>query len=65
MSALTIQFEDKQIQQIERTANALKISRDELLRKIINDYFKTEEEEFDEVIDYVLTKNHELYKRLA
>lgn len=65
MSVLTFQIEDKELAQMQRVADAMHLSLDDLLRKIVRDYLKTEDEEFEEIMEFVLTKNHELYQRLA
>jgi antitoxin FitA len=65
MAAITINIPDEQLQQLQVMAQANGISPEELLRATIEDWLNYPNSDFEQVANYVLKKNSELYRRLA
>ncbi len=65
MNSLTINISDSTYQKIEQLAKDKGISCEKLLVGKINEWLTESEDDFEEVINYVLDKNKELYRRLA
>jgi hypothetical protein len=65
MTTLTIALTDEQWQKLYETANKLKLTPEELIQANIQDLIDKSETDFNEATDFVLTKNAELYRKLA
>lgn len=65
MTTLTISLPDDRLQKLKEIAMRLNIAPEELVRISIEELLTRPEEEFQRVLDYVLNKNAELYRRLA
>lgn len=65
MTSITIDLPDQQFEKIQKLAQELGISVEELLRFSIEDWLNHPKSEFVQAADYVLHKNAELYQRLA
>ena len=64
MSTVTFQVENEKADQLAEAARQQGIAVEELLRQITDD-FLARKEGFEAAAKYVLTKNAELYRRLA
>ncbi|WP_013323947.1 DNA-binding protein [Gloeothece verrucosa] len=65
MSNLTIQIPDEKLDQLEELARAQGLTLEQLLIAKIDDWLTENPPDFNQAVNYVLTKNTELYKRLA
>lgn len=65
MAAITIDLSDSQFQQLQELARAHGITLDVLLKASLEDWLNSQKSEFVDAANYVLTKNAELYRRLA
>jgi antitoxin FitA len=65
MTSLTIKIPDKQLQQLQQLAQAQGISTEQLLQTQIEKWLNQPPDDFKQVADYVLSKNAQLYQRLA
>jgi hypothetical protein len=62
---LTVELDAQQMQLLEETARRLNVKVSELARAAIQDLLTRQDEEFERILDRVLAKNAELYRRLA
>jgi hypothetical protein len=65
MASITINLSDSQLQVLQDLANAQGIELDTLLRASLVDWLTSQKTDFVDAADTVLTKNAELYRRLA
>ena len=65
MTTITISLPDDRLQKLKEIAMRLNIVPAELVRISIEELLTRPEEEFQRVLEYVLNKNAELYRRLA
>ncbi len=65
MNTLTINISDEKLNQLKQIAQKKGITTEELLQSKINEWLTENPDNFDQIADYVLKKNAELYKRLA
>ena len=65
MASITVNLSDSQIQTLQDLANAQGIEVDTLLRASLVDWLTSQKTDFVDAADTVLTKNAELYRRLA
>jgi len=65
MKSLEVQIEDPTIDRLEAAAGKLGITPEELLRVSVEEKLERLDKSFRAVVDEVVTKNAELYKRLA
>ncbi len=65
MNAVTLDFSDEQWAKLEKRAVTLGVSVEELIRGSVEELLTLPQDEFDQVTDYVLKKNAELYRRLS
>lgn len=65
MNSLTLNITDSNYQKIEKIAKKKGVTTEQLLVGKIDEWLTKSEDNFDEVINYVLDKNKELYQRLA
>ena len=65
MASITITLSDERLAKLEESAALLGVSPEELARRSIEDLLDQHEEEFRKAAEYVVTKNAELYRRLA
>ena len=65
MSTITITVPDMQMKALEDVASRLGSSPEKLIQASIEELLKQSEPNIHQVISYLLTKNHELYIRLA
>jgi predicted transcriptional regulator len=62
---ISLQLDEEQSRRLEEVACELKVDARELAKAAINDLVSRPTEDFDRVLQYVLDKNRELYRRLA
>ena len=65
MTSLTISLPDEKLQELQAIAKRFRVAPEELVRASIEDLLARPEAEFRKALEYVLTKNSELYRRLA
>lgn len=65
MSQITVSLPEDRLRKLEEIAARLNVSAEELVRVSIEELLAKPEDEFQTILDYVLKKNSELYRRLA
>jgi len=65
MSTLTIALSEERLQKLEEIARRFQIAPEELVRVSIDELLSLPEEDFRRALELVLSKNAELYQRLA
>lgn len=65
MTSLTINLSDEKLRKLKKIAEEKGITIEEVLQTKINEWLTLNPEDFNQVANYVLTKNAELYNRLA
>jgi antitoxin FitA len=65
VASITIDLSDSQFQRLQDLARVHGIAIEVLLKASLEDWLNSQKSEFDEAANYVLTKNAELYRRLA
>ena len=62
---LNLSLDAQQTQRLEEAARRLNVSVSDLAKAAINDLLARAERDFEQAAERVLTKNAELYRRLA
>jgi len=65
MSTLTITLSEERFAQLKEIATRFNVSAEDLARVGIEELLKQPDEKFARTVEYLLTKNAELYRRLA
>ena len=65
MASITVNLADNQLETLRALAQRHGIAVDVLLRASLEDWISFQKADFTDAADYVLTKNAELYRRLA
>lgn len=65
MASITIPLTDNELSELKEIAAQLGVSPEMLLRSRLDDLLTGRESNFERLVEYVLTKNAELYRRLA
>lgn len=65
MVSITINLSDSQFQKLQDLATVHGIALEVLLKASLEDWLNSQKSEFVEAANYVLTKNADLYRRLA
>lgn len=65
MASITIDISDSQFQKLQDLARVHGIAIEVLLKASLEDWLSSQKSEFVDAANYVLTKNAELYQRLA
>ena len=65
MASVTITLSDHQLQKLQSLASLYGIGVETLLQSSLDTWLDSQNEDFTSAADHVLTKNAELYKRLA
>jgi len=65
MTNITIALPDDRVLKLKEVASRLSVSPEELVRASVEELLSQPDETFQNVMDYVLKKNAELYRRLA
>lgn len=65
MTSITIDLSDSQFEKLQELAAVHGIALELLLKASLEDWLNSQKSEFVDAANYVLTKNAELYRRLA
>jgi predicted transcriptional regulator len=65
MVTITVTLSEDRLQKLQELAKQFRIAPEELLRVSVEELIARPQADFQKVVDYVLKKNKELYKRLA
>ncbi len=65
VASITIDLSDSQFQKLQDLATVHGIALEVLLKASLEDWLNSQKSEFVDAANYVLTKNAELYRRLA
>lgn len=65
MTSITIDLSDSQFEKLQELAAVHGIALEILLKASLEDWLNSQKSEFVDAANYVLTKNAELYRRLA
>lgn len=65
VASITIDLSDNQLQQLQDLAKVNGMSVEVLVKASLEDWLNPQNSDFVNASDYVLTKNAELYRRLA
>jgi hypothetical protein len=65
MSTITVALPEKRLVKLNELARQLGVAPEDLVRVSIEELLARPEADFEQAVDYVLTKNAELYRRLA
>ena len=65
MTSITIDLSDIQFEKLQNLAAVHGIALEVLLKASLEDWLNSQKSEFVDAANYVLTKNTELYRRLA
>ena len=65
MSTLTIALSEERLQKLEEIARRFQIAPEELVRVSIDELLSLPAEDFPRALEQVLSKNADLYQRLA
>ena len=65
MAWITIELSDEVLSRLSDQARSLGMTTEALVQMVVDDFLSQPDEEFEELLDYVLRKNAELYRRLA
>ena len=65
MVTITVTLSEDRLQKLQELAKQFRIAPEELLRVSVEDIIARPQADFQKVVDYVLKKNKELYKRLT
>ena len=65
MTTLTINLSDERVKKLQELAERFHVAPEDLVRVSLEDLLTRPIDDFQKVIEYVLNKNAELYKRLA
>ncbi len=65
MTSITLDLSDTQFQKLQDLATVHGIAIEVLLKASLEDWLNSQKSEFFDAANYVLTKNAELYQRLA
>jgi antitoxin FitA len=65
VTSITLDLSDTQFQNLQDLAAVHGIALEVLLKASLEDWLNSQKSEFVDAVNYVLTKNAELYQRLA
>ena len=65
MTTLVITLSDDRLTKLKEIATRLGVSPEDLVRASVEELVTRPEDAFERVVEYVLDKNAELYRRLA
>ncbi len=65
VTSLTINLSDEVLKLLREKAERFRISPEDLLRLSLEELLSRPDETFQDAIEYVISKNAELYRRLA
>lgn len=65
MTPITINLPEDRVHRLQELATRLGVQPEDLVRLSIDELLGRPDEAFERIADYVLSKNSELYRRLA
>lgn len=65
MSTLTITLSEDRLARLREIAHRFNIKAEDLARVGVEELLRQPDEKFKEAVEYILTKNTDLYQRLA
>lgn len=65
MENFTVSLTEERIKQLKEVTAKYHVAPEDLVRASVDELLARPEEEFQHTVDYVLSKNTELYKRFA
>ncbi|MBI5296203.1 MAG: ribbon-helix-helix protein, CopG family [Chloroflexi bacterium] len=65
MTTFTITLPDERVKQLQELAERFRVAPEELVRASLEELLTRPLDEFQEIVERILSKNAELYKRLA
>ena len=65
MTTITIALPEERVLQLEELAQQAGVAPEELLRASVDEWLSRNDLRFAQAADYVLSRNEELYRRLA
>jgi len=65
MTTFTITLPDEHVKELKKIAERFRVSPEELVRASLEDLLTRPLEDFQKAVERVLSKNADLYKRLA
>jgi antitoxin FitA len=65
MTSISIDLTDSQFQKLQELATVHGVAVEVILKSSLDDWLNSQKVEFVDAANYVLTKNAELYQRLA
>ncbi len=65
MATITVPVSDERLLRLRELAEEAKVTPEELVREILEEWLKRPNEDFARTAGYVLEKNAELYRRLV
>lgn len=65
MTTMTLQLDDVRADALRKKAERVGLEPEQLLRASVDDLIAQPDVDFDQAANRVLSKNHELYRRLA
>lgn len=65
MTTLTITLADERVQQLHALATRLQVTPEKLIEASLESLLLQPDDELQQTLDYILSKNAELYGRLA
>lgn len=65
MPEITISLSAEDMEKLRRIAIQLRVSPEELVRITVEEFLSRPDEDFEEIANYLLDKNADLYERLA
>jgi hypothetical protein len=65
VASITLDLSDAEFQKLQDLATVHGIALEVLLKASLSDWLNSQKSEFVDAVNYVLTKNAELYQRLA
>lgn len=64
-SVITVRVSNQTLSSLQALAEQLGVALDDLARLAIEDFLEPSDDHFQDLMDYLLAKNQELYRRLA
>ena len=65
MTTLTIDLREDQVQKLEQLAERYQVAPEKLVQISIDELLSRPQDDFEEVLTYLLQKNADLYRQLA
>ena len=65
MKTIAVELDDKKIDALNKQANQLGISTQQLINATFDDLLSKPDSDFEKAMNYILKKNKKLYEKLA